>query len=202
MAKWLTLHPDNPQPRVVAQVAAGLESGQVIAYPTGHNYALGCLYGESKAMERLYRLRDLNLDHPMTLLCRDISHIAEYAQLENWAFKQIKSHAQQSFTYVLPITKRVARQMEWAKKRQEQGFQLPTTPLTHALLDQLPGPLVTTSLYVNGHSLSEAYLIDDEIGNQIDLLLDTGEMGSALTTVVDFCSGESVVLRQGQEGWD
>jgi tRNA threonylcarbamoyl adenosine modification protein (Sua5/YciO/YrdC/YwlC family) len=201
MAKWITLHPDNPQPRLVAQVVAGLEAGQVIAYPTGHSYALACLYGDSKAMERLYRLRELTLDHPMTLLCRDISHVAEYAQLENWAFKQIKSHAHRPFTYVLPITKRVARQMVWVKKRYEQGFQLPTTPLTHAVMDQLSAPLVTTSLYVNDHPLSEAYLIDDEIGNQIELLLDTGEAGTALTTVVDFTSGESQVIRQGAEAW-
>lgn len=202
MAKWLSLHPDNPQPRVVAEVVAGLEAGKVIAYPTAHSYALACLYGNTKSMDRLFQLRELKADHPMALLCRDISHVAEYGQLDNWAFKQIKNSTAKSFTYVLPISKRTARQMLWVRKRYEQGFQLPTTPLTHAIMDELSAPLVTTSLCVQGSEpLGEAYLIDDAMGNRIDLLLDTGESGTDVSTVVDFCSGEAVVLRQGVEEW-
>lgn len=201
MAKWLTLHPNNPQPRVVAQVVSALEAGQVIAYPTGHNYALGCLYGNAKSIERLYRLRELASDHPMTLLCRDISHVSEYAQMDNRAFKAIKAHMHKAFTYVLPISRRVARQMIWLKKRYEQGFQLPTTPLTHAIMGQLSAPLVTTSLLWHDEVLNEAYRIDEELGGQIDVLLDTGECETRVTTVVDFCSGEAEVVREGSEQW-
>jgi tRNA threonylcarbamoyl adenosine modification protein (Sua5/YciO/YrdC/YwlC family) len=202
VAKWLTLHPDNPQPRAVAEVVAGLEAGKVIAYPTGHNYALACLHGKSKSMERLYQLRELKADHPMALLCRDIAHVAEYAQIDNSVFRQMKGRAAKAFTYVLPISKRVGRQMLWLRKRHEQGFQLPTTPLTHAIMDQVSSPLVTTSLCVNGSEyLGEAYQIDEEIGGQIDFLLDTGEAGVDASTVVDFCTGAAQVIRQGVEVW-
>lgn len=202
MAKWLTLHPKNPQERLIKQVTEGLEVGQIMAYPSGHGYALACLYGQAQALERLYRLRELKSDHPMTLVCRDIAHIAEYAQLDTWAFKQIKFHGNKPFTYILPISKRTVRHMVWIKKRQEQGFQLPTTPLIHALVRGLSLPLVTTSLIFDDEALVEPYDIHEAIGREIDWLLDTGESITVLTTVVDFCSGESRVIRQGGEIWE
>lgn len=199
MAKWLVLHPDNPQPRLVAETVARLEQGAVMAYPTGHNYALACLYGEKKALDRLYRLRDLSAEHPMTLMCRDLSQITDYATLDNTTFKQIKPTLGRCFTYVLPINKRIARQIPWQSKNNEQGFQVAATPLLRHILAQLSAPLVTCSCVHASEAVAEAYLVDECIGNQIDLLLDTGEGGVEQSTVVKFDQGVVQIIRQGIE---
>lgn len=202
MAKWLSLHPQNPQARLLAEVAAGLLGGQIMAYPTQTHYALGCLLHQRQAIDRLYKLRSLSVEHPFALVCRDIAQIASFATVDNQMFRLIKAHIGEPITYVLPITKRVSRRLDWPRKRHEMGFQLMQTPLVRGLLSRLPEPLVTTTLPpIDDQTLNEGYLIDEALGGQLDMLLDIGEVSAGETTVVDLTSDVPQVLRAGVGIW-
>src|SRR3954471_12287109 len=149
MAKYFDVHPDNPQPRSIAQVADNVRSGALIAYPTDSCYALGCQLGNRDGMERIKTIRHLNDRHHFTLVCQNFAQLGQFVHIDNDVFRAIKASTPGSYTFILPATKEVPRQLLNAKKK-TVGVRIPDHVVTQALLAELGDPLVSSTLLLPG----------------------------------------------------
>ncbi len=199
MSQFFALHPDNPQARLLRKAVLIIEEGGLIAYPTDSGYALGCSLGNKAALERIRRLRQLDKNHNMTLICRDLSQLGTYARVSNPIFRLLKALTPGSYTFVLNATSEVPRLMLHPKKR-TLGLRVPDNVITLALLDALEAPLMSTTLILPGAQapLSEPEAIRDLLGSQVDLVIDGGNCGHEPTTVVDLTGDYPVILREGK----
>lgn len=199
MSQFFAIHPDNPQARLLRQAAAIIEEGGVIAYPTDSGYALGCKLGGKAALERIRRLRHLDKNHNMTLVCRDLSQLGTYAKVSNAIFRLLKAFTPGSYTFILNATHEVPRLM-LHPKRKTLGLRVPENNISLSLLECLDMPLMSTTLILPGASapLSEPEAIKDLLGNQIDLIIDGGNCGHEPTTVIDLTGEYPVILREGK----
>ncbi|RMG53589.1 MAG: threonylcarbamoyl-AMP synthase [Gammaproteobacteria bacterium] len=198
MAQVISIHPDNPQPRLVAQAAEAVRSGGVIVYPTDSGYALGCRLDDKQAVERLRRVRRLDERHHLTLVCRDLSELSRYAKVDNTAYRLMKRLTPGPYTFILPATHEVPRRL-WHPKRKTIGLRVPDNRIAQALLDALGEPLISTTLILPGESLplTDPWEIDSLIGNQVDLVIDGGYGGLEPTTVIDLTGEVPQVVREG-----
>ncbi|MGE6475653.1 L-threonylcarbamoyladenylate synthase [Psychrobacter sp. NPDC078631] len=192
------IHPDNPQPRLIEQAADLLRRDQLIIYPTDTSYAFGCRLGAKDALAKLKQIRELDDKHQFTLLCRDLSEIANYATVDNVQFKQLKAHTPAPITFILNATKDVPRKLAHAKKK-TIGIRVPSNPIAQALLEAMDEPILTSSLILPNRDdiLDDPFEIEDLLGNQIDGLINAGIKTTKLTTIVDMTSSVPEVIRQG-----
>ncbi len=195
--RW-SVHPDNPQQRLLMQAVACLQKEGVIAYPTDSGYALGCCLDSKEAIERIRQIRQLPETHHFTLVCKDLSHLSSYAQVDNRAFRTLKHLTPGAFTIILQATKEVPKRL-WHPKRNTIGLRVPDHSVVQALLSELAGPLLSVSLIMPGDEwpLVDADTVMDMIGGRIDGIIDSGWVGHEPTTVIDMTSGEIEVIRQG-----
>ena len=142
MARFLDVHPDNPQPRLLQQIADALRDDQLIAYPTDSGYALGCRLGNRSGRDRILRIRGLDDKHHFTLMCRDFAQLGQLVKLDNSAFRAIKAATPGPYTFILPATKEVPRRLMHPKKR-TVGVRIPDHVFVQALLDALGEPMLT-----------------------------------------------------------
>lgn len=199
MSQFFALHPDNPQSRLLRKAVSIIDEGGLIVYPTDSGYALGCSLGNKSALERIRRLRQLNKDHNMTLVCRDLSQLGTYAKVTNPIFRLLKAFTPGSYTFILNATNEVPRLMLHPKRR-TLGLRIPDNTIALSLLDCLEAPLMSTTLILPGASapLSEPEAIRDLLGTQTDLIIDGGNCGHEPTTVIDMTSDYPVILREGK----
>jgi tRNA threonylcarbamoyl adenosine modification protein (Sua5/YciO/YrdC/YwlC family) len=199
MSQFFAIHPDNPQARLLRQAAAIVEEKGLIVYPTDSGYALGCKLGNKPALERIRRLRQLDKNHNMTLVCRDLSQLGTYAKVSNAIFRLLKAFTPGSYTFILNATHEVPRLM-LHPKRKTLGLRVPEHNITLALLECLDEPLMSTTLILPGAAapLSEPEAIKDLLGNQIDLIIDGGNCSHEPTTVIDLTGEYPVILREGK----
>lgn len=199
MAEYLKIHPENPQPRLVKQVADRLHAGGVIAYPTDSSYALGCALGEKPAIDRIRWIRGFGREHYFTLLCRDLSEIATYAKVDNTSFRLLKALSPGPYTFVLPATREVPRWL-WHPKRKTIGIRVPDHRTAHAIADTHGAPIMSVTLILPGADLplSDPSDILDRLGNDVDLIVDSGACEIEPTTVLDLTHDVPRVLRQGR----
>jgi tRNA threonylcarbamoyl adenosine modification protein (Sua5/YciO/YrdC/YwlC family) len=199
MAQFFVIHPDNPQPRLIRQIAEILRSGGVIAYPTDSSYALGCMPGDKKAEERIRAIRHLDDQHYLTLVCRDLAEISHYAKVDNRQFRLLKSVTPGCYTFILEATKEVPRRLQHPKRR-SIGLRVPSHPVVQALLAELGEPLLSTTLQLPDDSLplSDPYEIRDLLEHQVDLVVDGGYADVATTSVIDLTADVPVLVRQGK----
>jgi tRNA threonylcarbamoyl adenosine modification protein (Sua5/YciO/YrdC/YwlC family) len=199
MSQFYAIHPDNPQARLLRKAVNLIEEGGLIIYPTDSGYALGCSLGNKDALERIMRLRQLDKNHNMTLVCRDLSQIGTYAKVNNSVFRLLKTYTPGSYTFILNATHEVPRLM-LHPKRKTLGLRIPDNVITLSLLDCLETPLMSTTLILPGAKapLSEPEAIKDLLGSQIDLIIDGGNCGHEPTTVVDLTGDNPVILREGK----
>lgn len=199
----LYIHPDNPQPRLIEQAADLLRKDQLIIYPTDTSYAFGCRLGAKEALEKLKQIRELDDKHQFTLLCRDLSEIANYATVDNVQFKQLKAHTPAPITFILNATKDVPKKLSHAKKR-TIGIRVPSNTIAQALLEAMDEPILTSSLILPNRDdvLDDPFEIEDILGNQIGGLINAGIKTTKLTTIVDMTSGQPEVIRQGAANVD
>ena len=192
------IHPENPQPRLIEQVADLLRKDQLIIYPTDTSYAFGCRLGAKDALDKLKQIRELDDKHQFTLLCRDLSEIANYAAVDNVQFKQLKAHTPAPITFILNATKDVPKKLAHAKKK-TIGIRVPSNPIAQALLEAMDEPILTSSLILPNRDdiLDDPYEIKDLLGNQIDALINAGVKTTKLTTIVDMTGSQPEILRQG-----
>jgi tRNA threonylcarbamoyl adenosine modification protein (Sua5/YciO/YrdC/YwlC family) len=199
MSQLFHIHPDNPQARLIKQAAEIVHKGGVVALPTDSCYALVCHLDDKAAVERMRRIRNIDEKHHLTLLCRDLSDIAEYARVDNRQFRMLKSATPGPFTVILEATKAVPRRLSHPS-RKTIGLRVPEHPIAHALLAELGQPLIGTTLMLEGDddSLNDGEHIQDRIGKLVDLIIDGGACSMEPTTVIDLSGAEPVLVRQGR----
>ncbi|GHF31164.1 L-threonylcarbamoyladenylate synthase [Streptomyces griseoluteus] len=198
MAKYFDVHPDNPQPRAVAQIADAVRSGSLIAYPTDSCYALGCKLGSKEGMERIRSIRKLDDRHHFTLMCQNFAQLGQFVRIDNDVFRAVKAATPGSYTFILPATREVPRMLLHPKKR-TVGVRIPDHVVTQALLAELGEPLVSSTLLLPDEEepLTQGWEIKDRLDHVVDVVVDSGECGTEPTTVVDFSSGEAEIVRVG-----
>jgi tRNA threonylcarbamoyl adenosine modification protein (Sua5/YciO/YrdC/YwlC family) len=199
MAEFLQIHPDNPQPRLIARAADVFRAGGVVVYPTDSSYALGCQIGEKGALDRIRLIRRLDDKHNFTLVCRDLSEIATYARIDNRDYRLLKSLTPGAYTFIYQATKQVPRRLLHPKRR-AIGIRVPDVPIVRALLAALDQPILSSTLILPGdeYPLDDVYEIREAIGHCVDLIVDGGPCGSELTTVVDMTDDPPAVIRPGK----
>jgi tRNA threonylcarbamoyl adenosine modification protein (Sua5/YciO/YrdC/YwlC family) len=198
MSQYFQVHPDNPQTRLLQQAAEIVRHGGVIAYPTDSCYALGCQPGEKEALERIRRLRRLDDQHNLTLVCRDLSEIAIYAKIDNTAYRLLKTLTPGPYTFLLKATGEVPRRLQHPRRR-TVGIRVPDHRITRALLEAVDGPLMSTTLRLPGAELplNDPEVIREQLGHALDLVIDGGPCGVEPTTVVDMTCDPPQVVRAG-----
>lgn len=199
MSQFFSIHPDNPQSRLIRDAVRVIQNGGIIVYPTDSGYALGCKLGNKDALERIRKLRHLDKNHNMTLICRDLSELSTYARVNNGVFRLLKSFTPGAYTFILNATNEVPRRMLHPKRR-TLGLRIPDNAICLSLLECLEEPLLSTTLILPDADapLTEPAAIYDILGNQIDLMIDGGSCGHQPTTVVDLTGDYPVVLRKGK----
>ncbi|MEO6143324.1 MAG: L-threonylcarbamoyladenylate synthase [Dermatophilaceae bacterium] len=198
MARYFDVHPLDPQPHSITQVAALLRDDALIAYPTDSCYALGCRLDNPTGADRIRRIRALDDKHHFTLVCADFAQLGQLVQLDNAAFRAIKAATPGPYTFILPATQEVPRRLAHPKKR-TVGVRIPDHPVVRALLRQLGEPLVSSTLLLPDAEdpMSDGWQIKEELDHVIDAVVDAGECGAELTTVVDWSQGYPEVVRVG-----
>jgi len=198
MAQYFELHPENPQPRLLKQAAALLTQGGVLAVPTDSSYALVCHLDDKTASDRLRSLRGVDDKHHLTLLCRDLSELSNYAKVDNRQFRLLKAATPGPFTFILEATKEVPRRLSHPS-RKTIGLRVPEHRVLLDLLAQHGAPLLATTLIPAGETepLNDAQDIRERYEHQLAGVLDAGACSLEPTTVVDLSSDAPTVLRQG-----
>lgn len=185
MAQYLAIHPRNPQPRLVRAAADIVLQGGVIAYPTDSCYALGCALENKEGRDRICALRDLDLRHPFTLVCRDLSDLGTYAQVDNAAYRVLRAHTPGPYTFVLPATREVPKRL-LDPKRRTIGLRVPDHVVTQALLGELGAPLMSVSLHLPGDEAppADALEIRARLEHLVDAVVDGGPCAGAPTMIL------------------
>ena len=198
MAQYFSLHPLNPQPRLIKQACAILHSGGVAAIPTDSSYALVCHLDDKAAAERLRRIRQIDDKHHLTLLCSDLSELGTYAVGDNRLFRLLRAATPGAYTFILEATREVPRRVSHPS-RKTIGVRVPAHAVAHALLLELGQPLLATTLILPGEvePLNEAADIRARLERQIDLVVDAGPCPHQPSTVVDLSGPVPEVLRHG-----
>ncbi|BCJ70265.1 L-threonylcarbamoyladenylate synthase [Polymorphospora rubra] len=198
MAKYFDVHPDDPQPRTMGQVADLVRRDGLIAYPTDSCFALGCRLGNKDGMDRIREIRRLDSGHHLTLVCRDFAQLGQFVHLGNAVFRAVKSATPGSYTFILPATKEVPRRLLHPRKK-TVGVRIPDHPVVQALLDELGEPLLSSTLILPGDDepMTQGWEIKERLDHAIDAVVDSGDCGTVPTTVVDFSEGEPQIVRVG-----
>lgn len=198
MARYFDVHADNPQPRLIAQLVDLLRDGGLIAYPTDSCYALGCRVGNRDGLDRIREIRKLDDKHHFTLVCQDFAQLGQYVQISNSVFRLIKASTPGGYTFILPATREVPRQL-WHPKKRTIGVRIPNHTVTRALLSELGEPLLSSTLLLPGEPepMTEGWEIKERLDHQVDAVIDAGECGTIPTTVVDLSDDEPEIVRRG-----
>lgn len=197
--QYLSIHPDNPQPRLISQAAAIVRQGGLIVYPTDSCYAIGCQIGDKAAMERVRRIRKLGTDHDFTLVCRDLSDIATYAKVGNREYRLLKLLTPGPYTAILTASREVPRRLQNPKRR-TIGLRVPDHPIVRMLLEVLGEPLMSVTLIIPGDDLplTDPGDISDRLGSQVDVIIDAGNGSCEPTSIIDLTGETPHVVRQGK----
>ncbi|MCG5471996.1 threonylcarbamoyl-AMP synthase [Micromonospora sp. LAH09] len=198
MARYYDVHPENPQPRIIGQVADLIRGGGLVAYPTDSCYALGIQLGNQDGLDRIRQIRHLDDRHHFTLVCRDFAQLGQFVQISNSVFRLVKASTPGSYTFILPATREVPRRMLHPKKR-TVGVRVPRHTVTQALLAELAEPLVSSTLLLPGDDepMTQGWEIKERLDHQLDAVLDAGDCGKEPTTVIDLSGPEPEILRRG-----
>jgi tRNA threonylcarbamoyl adenosine modification protein (Sua5/YciO/YrdC/YwlC family) len=199
MAQFFSIHPDNPQPRLVRRAAEIVRAGGVLVYPTDSCYALGCRIGDKAAMERMRAIRKVGERHHFALVCRDLAELAVYAKVDNRQFRLLKRATPGGYTFILKATREVPKRLLHPSRR-TIGLRVPDHRVVQALLAELGEPLLSSTLQLPGDELplNDAHEIRDRLEHEVDLVLDSGSCGITPTTVVDLTGEAPLIARQGK----
>jgi len=198
MTQFFQIHAENPQARLVNQAVSIIRKGGVIVYPTDSGYALGCQLGDKSALTRIKSIRKLDEHHHMTMVCRDLSELANYARVDNQAFRLLKHHTPGPYTFILRATSEVPRRLIHPKKK-TLGLRVPDNRIALELLDALGEPMMSTSLILPKHEelMTDPYDIRIELERRVDLIIDGGYCGVEETSVIDMTEHTPDIIREG-----
>lgn len=198
MARYLDIHPVDPQERLIDQAVRTLREGGLIAYPTDSCYALGCTLGNPEGLERIRRIRQVGKDHDFTLVCADFAQLSQFVIVSNPVFRLVKNATPGPYTFILPATREVPRRMAHPRKH-TVGVRIPDHKVAQALVHALGEPIVSSTLLLPGEETppTEGWIVQDLLDAQLDAIIDAGEVGTEPTTVVDLSHGEVEIRREG-----
>ncbi len=199
MSQFFQIHPENPQLRLIKQAVQIIDQGGIVAVPTDSCYALVCHLDDKDAVARLRRIRGVDEKHHLTLLCRDLSEIAQYAKVDNRQFRMLKMATPGPYTFILEATKEVPRRLSHPS-RKTIGLRVPENRIVDALLNELGQPLLGTTLILpdDVEALTDPEEIRGRLEKLIDLVIDGGACSLMPTTVVDMTQEEPELIRQGR----
>jgi tRNA threonylcarbamoyl adenosine modification protein (Sua5/YciO/YrdC/YwlC family) len=199
MAEYFAVHPTHPQPRMISKAVEIVRDGGLLVYPTDSCYALGCQIGDKSALERIRRIRQIDERHHLTLMCRDLSELGQYAMVDNTQYRMLRAATPGSYTFILRATREVPKRL-LNPKRNTIGLRVPDHPVVHALLEEMQGPILSSTLILPGDELplNDGEEIHDRLGYEVDVILDGGSCGIEMTTVVDLTNDAPSVVRQGR----
>ncbi len=199
MSQYFQIHPDNPQLRLIRQAAQIVDGGGLLAIPTDSSYALVCHLDDKSAVEKMRRIRGVDDRHHLTLLCRDLSDLANYAKVDNRQYRMLKAATPGPYTFILEATKEVPRRLSHPS-RKTIGLRVPEHAIAQALLTELGQPLLGTTLILPGSEmpLNDPAEIRDQLQKQIELVIDGGSCSLEPTTVVDLTGEAPEVTRRGR----
>lgn len=199
MAQYFSVHPDNPQPRLIRETVRILRAGGIMAYPTDSSYALGCMIGNKEGMERIRAIRQVDDRHHFTLVCRDLSEIARYARVDNRQYRLLKAATPGGYTFILEATREVPRRL-LHPKRNTIGLRVPDHAVVSALLTELDEPILsmTLSLPDDEQPLNDPVEIRDRMEKRVDVILDAGPCSLEPSTMIDLTGETPTVIRRGR----
>lgn len=199
MSQYFAPHPENPQPRLIKQAAQIVRDGGVIALPTDSCYAIACHLDDKEAVTRLRRIRGIDDKHHLALLCRDLSEIAQYAQVNNVQYRLLKATTPGPYAFILPATREVPKRVSHPS-RKTIGLRVPDNAIAQALLHELDGPLLSTTLMLTGENvpLNDGVEIRERLEHLLDLVLDGGACGIEPSTVIDLTGTAPRLIRAGR----
>ncbi len=203
MAQFLQVHPDNPQPRLLKQAVQVLARGGIVAVPTDSSYALVCHLDDKAAVEHMRRIRQVDDKHHLTLMCRDLSELANYAKVDNRQYRLLKAATPGAYTFILEATKEVPRRVSHPQ-RKTIGLRVPLNKTLLDLLELHGAPLLSTTLIAPGETdpMNDAEDIRDRFEHELAAVIDAGACPLEPTTVVDLTpmdnGGDPEVMRQGR----
>ena len=197
MAQYFSIHPTHPQRRLIRKAAEIVRYGGLIAYPTDSCYALGCHRANTEGLERLRAIRGIDERHHLTLMCRDLSEISNYALVDDARFKLIKSATPGSYTFILRARREVPRRLT---RKKTIGVRIPGHPVAHELLAELDEPMLSATLTLPGETtpLSDPQDIRARLERRLDLIIDSGACDTQPSTVIDLTDDTPQVLRKGK----
>jgi len=198
MAQYFVIHADNPQARLIKHTVEILRDGGVIAYPTDSSYALGCMLGVKDAQDKIRQIRQVSDKQLFTLVCRNLSELANYAKVNNSQYRLLKANTPGAYSFVLNATREVPRRLQHPK-RSAVGIRVPDHHVVQAILEELGEPLLSMTLHIAGDDepMNIAWEIRDRLEHQLDLVIDSDIHHIGSTTVVDLTGGSPVLIRQG-----
>jgi tRNA threonylcarbamoyl adenosine modification protein (Sua5/YciO/YrdC/YwlC family) len=192
----LEINPDNPQPRLITRVVDILAKGGVIAYPTDTTYGIGCSIFNKRGIERIYLLKQRERKKPFSFICADLSEIARYAKVSNYAYKVMKRYLPGPYTFVLDATSLVPDLL--LTKQKTVGIRIPANRICLAVVKELGHPIITTSANHSGEEpIGDPSLVDAELGGSLDLVIDGGTLSADVSSVVSLIGDTPTVLRAG-----
>ena len=196
MSLVINIHPQNPQSRLIKQVIDVLDRGGIIAYPTDSGYALGCALGNKSAMERIIRIRQLKKHHHFTLMLKDLSHVGEYAKLNNSGFRLMKKILPGPYTFILEGAKDIPNRL-LNGNRKTIGIRVSSNAIVQAILEDIVEPIMSVSLIIKGYEFYNCNDVKAVLNGSIDLVIDAGHCPPEPTTVIDISGDEVLILREG-----
>lgn len=192
----LEINPDNPQPRLIARVVEILKNGGVVAYPTDTTYGIGCSIFSKKGLERIYQVKQRERKKPFSFICADMSEIARYARVSNYAFKQLRRLLPGPYTFVLEANSVVPDLL--TTKQRTVGIRIPDNKICLAIVRELGAPIVTTSANLSGEEpIGNPWVVEHELGKLLDLVVDGGDLTADVSSVVSLIGDSPEVLRKG-----
>jgi len=192
----VNVNPQNPQPRLISRVVETLKQGGVVGYPTDTTYGIGCDIFNKKGVKKIYQIKQRDPRKPFSFICADISDVANYAQISNFAFKIMRRHLPGPYTFVLEATRVVPDLLTTRQKT--VGIRIPDNPIALAIVRELGHPLVTTSANVSGEdAYHDPQQIEEAMGRMLDMVVDGGILLGEPSTVISLVDDRLEVLRQG-----
>ncbi len=201
MSRFFSIHPENPQLRLIRRAAGIILNGGVIVFPTDSMYALGCNIGDKLAKERIQKLRNLDEKHEFTLLCPNLSSVATYAKVDNIAYRILRQLTPGPYTFVLPATNEVPKRLIHPK-RKTIGLRVPSNQIAQKLLLELQKPLMSVTFSMSDQedpiTLTHPDFFKERLGNRVDVILDGGYCGVEPTTVIELLGPVPRIIRKGK----
>ncbi|WP_068399427.1 L-threonylcarbamoyladenylate synthase [Kribbia dieselivorans] len=203
MARFVELHPVNPQPRLVEKIVEGIRNGALVAYPTDSGYALGGRLSDQSIKDRIRDIRRLDDKHHYTLMCRDFAQMGQFVHVDNAIFRMVKAATPGPYTFILPATKDVPRRLLHPRKK-TVGVRIPDHHIVQALLTELGEPMLSSTLILPDveHQPTHGWEVKEALDSVVDIVIEESDDDAELmvaepTTVIDFSSGEPVLERIG-----